>query len=324
MPKAIRFHRNGGPEVLQWEDVAAGDPGPGEARVRHEACGLNMIDVYQRTGLYRVPLPAVAGNEGAGVVEAVGPGVTHVRAGDRVAYASGPVGSYCEARVMPADRLCLLPEGVSFDQAGAMMLKGMTVRYLIRRTYVVRPGDTVLFHAAAGGVGLIACQWLKALGATVIGTAGSDEKCALAKRHGADHCVNYRAGSFVARVREITKGAGVPVVYDSVGKDTFTGSLDCLRPLGLLVSFGNASGPVPPFELSVLAQKGSLYVTRPTLGTYTATRADLEATAQDLFDVVLSGKVRIEIGRRYALRDAAQAQRDLEARGTMGSSLLIP
>jgi NADPH2:quinone reductase len=324
MSKRIRFHQHGGPEVLLWEDVAGGDPNPGEARVRHKACGLNMLDVYQRTGLYRVPLPSGAGTEGSGLVEAVGAGVTHVKPGDRVAYAGGPLGAYCEVRNLPADRLCLLPDGISFEQGAAMMLKGMTVRYLIRRTRKVEPGDTVLFHAAAGGVGLIACQWLKALGATVIGTAGSDEKCALARQHGADHCINYRAGDFAPRVREITQGTGVPVVYDSVGKDTFLGSLDCLRPLGLLVSFGNASGPVPPFELSILAQKGSLYVTRPTLATYVAKRADLEETSQDLFDVVLAGKVKIRIDRRYELKDAAQAHRDLEARRTTGSSILIP
>jgi NADPH:quinone reductase len=320
---AIRFHRNGGPEVLQWEDVTVGDPGPGEARVRHKACGLNMIDVYQRTGLYKVVLPAVAGIEGAGLVEAVGAGVAHVKTGDRVAYAGGPPGSCCEARNMPADRLCILPEGISFDQGAAMMLKGMTVQYLIRRTYRVQPGDTVLFHAAAGGVGLIACQWLKALGATVIGTAGSDEKCALAKEHGADYCINYRTEAFAARVREIS-GGGVPVVYDSVGKDTFLGSLDCLRPFGMLVSFGNASGPVQPFELGILAQKGSLYVTRPTLFTYTANRTDLEATSKELFDIVLAGRVKIRIDRRYPLKDTAQAHRDLEARRTTGSSVLLP
>jgi len=321
---AVRFHAFGGPEVLKWEDVPVGDPGPGEARVRHKACGLNMIDVYQRTGLYKVPLPCVAGNEGAGVVEAVGAGVTHVRPGDRVAYAGGPPGAYCEARVMPADRLCVLPESLSFEQGAAMMLKGMTVRYLIRHTYRVQPKDTVLFHAAAGGVGLIACQWLKALGATVIGTAGSDEKCALARQSGADHCINYRTENFAQRVKEITRGEGVPVVYDSVGKDTFTGSLDCLRPFGLLVSFGNASGPVTPFELVILAQKGSLYVTRPTLVTYTAKRVDLDASANELFEVVLSGRVSMPIARRYALADAAQAHRDLEARATTGSSVLIP
>ncbi len=324
MPKAIRFHEYGGPEVLQWEEVAVGEPGPGEARVRHEACGVNLIDVYQRTGLYKVTLPSAAGNEGAGVVETVGAGVTHVKPGDRVAYAGGPPGAYCEVRNMPADRLCVLPDGVSFEQAAAMMLKGMTVQYLLRRTYRVQPGEAALFHAAAGGVGLIACQWLKALGARVIGTAGTDEKCALAERHGAMPCINYRAGGFVEPVREITGGAGVPVVYDSVGRDTFLDSLDCLRPFGLMVSFGNASGPVPPFELALLAQKGSLFVTRPTLGTYTAKRADLEATSKELFDIVLAGKVAIAIGQRYALKDAALAHRDIEARRTTGSSVLLP
>ncbi len=324
MSKAIRFHTCGGPEVLQWEEVAVGDPGPGEARVRHGACGVNLIDVYQRTGLYKVTLPSGAGNEGAGIVEAVGAGVTRIKPGDRVAYAGGPPGAYCEARIMPADRLCILPAGLSFEQGAAIMLKGMTVQYLTRRTYRVQPGETVLFHAAAGGVGLIACQWLKALGARVIGTAGTDEKCALAERHGAEPCINYRTENFVERVREITGGAGVPVVYDSVGKDTFLGSLDCLRPLGLMVSFGNASGPVPPFEPAILAQKGSLYVTRPTLATYTAKRADLEETSKELFDIALAGQVTIAIGQRYALKDAAQSHRELEARRTTGSSLLLP
>jgi len=324
MPRAIRFERNGGPEVLQWVEVALGEPGPGEARVRHRACGLNLIDVYQRTGLYKVTLPSIAGNEAAGVVEAVGAGVTHVRPGDRVAYAGGPPGSCSEVRNLPADRLCLLPEGLSFEQGAAMTLKGLTVQYLIRRTYRVQPGDTVLFHAAAGGVGLIACQWLKALGARVIGTAGSDEKCALALRHGADVCINYRAGRFVDRVKEITGGQGVPVVYDSVGKDTFLDSLDCLRPFGMLVSFGNASGPVPAFEPALLAQKGSLYLTRPTLVHYAARRADLEAMSKELFDIVLSGKVAIEIGQRYPLEETARAHRELEARRTTGSSILLP
>lgn len=322
--KAIRFHQTGGPEVLQLEDVAVGSPGPGQALVRHAACGLNFIDTYQRSGLYPVPLPAIAGNEGAGVVEAVGDGVDWLRPGDRVAYAGGAPGAYCEARILPADRLCPLPDSISFEQAAAMMLKGMTVQYLIRRTYPVKAGDSVLFHAAAGGVGLIACQWLKALGATVIGTAGSDEKCELARRHGADYCINYRREDFVARVRDITHGMGVPVVYDSVGAATFMGSLDCLRPLGLMVSFGNASGPVPPFSIGLLAQKGSLYLTRPALNAYTASRSDLLHTAQELYDVVQSGRVRIEIGQRYALADAAQAHRDLEARRTTASSVLIP
>lgn len=324
MSKAIRFHQTGGPEVLSLEDLPVGEPGPGEARIRHLASGVNFIDTYQRSGLYPVPLPSVAGNEGAGIVEAIGPGVDWLKPGDRVAYGGAPVGSYCEQRIIRADRLCVLPDTISFEQAAAMMLKGMTVQYLIRRTYAVKPGDPVLFHAAAGGVGLIACQWLKALGATVIGTAGSEEKCELARLHGADICINYRTENFVERVREITHGKGVPVVYDSVGADTFNGSLDCLQPLGLMVSFGNASGPVPPFNLGLLAQKGSLFVTRPTLGSYTASREDLTATAQELFDVVAGGKVRIEIGQHYALKDAAQAHRDLEARKTTGASLLIP
>ena len=324
MPKAIRLYQTGGPEVLRWEDVEVGEPGPGQARVRHTAVGVNFIDTYHRSGLYPIPLPGGLGSEAAGVVEAVGPDVSVVRTGDRVAYAGGPPGSYAEVRVMPADRLVKVPAGVSDHQAAAMMLKGMTVQYLIRRTYRVQPGDTVLFHAAAGGVGLIACQWLRALGATVIGTVGSDEKAALARAHGCDHVIVYTREDFPKRVRELTGGAGVPVVYDSVGKSTFAGSLDCLRPLGLLVSFGNASGPVPPFELGILAPKGSLYVTRPTLATYTATRADLEATAKELFDVVGSGKVKVEIRHTYPLRDAQQVHRDLEARKTTGSVVMLP
>ena len=324
MPKAIRIHQQGGPEVLKWEDVQAGDPGPGEARVRHKACGLNFLDVYQRSGLYKIALPSGMGNEAAGVVEAVGSGVSHVKAGDRIAYSGGAPGAYSEVRVMSAERLLVLPDSISFDTGAAMMLKGMTAQYLLRQTYKVRSGETVLFHAAAGGVGLIACQWLKALGATVIGTAGSDEKCALARTHGADHCINYRKENFVERVKALTGGKGVPVVYDSVGKDTFMSSLDCLQPRGMMVSFGNASGAVGPFELGVLQQKGSLYLTRPTLVTYTGRRDDLVSTARDLFDVVSSGKVKIEINHRYALKDAAQAQRDLEARKTTGSSVLIP
>ncbi|HJZ91476.1 MAG TPA: quinone oxidoreductase [Gemmataceae bacterium] len=324
MPKAIRLHRTGGPEVLTWEEVNVGDPGDGQARVRHTAIGVNFVDTYHRSGLYPMPLPGGLGSEGAGVVEAVGPGVAHVRPGDRVAYAGGPPGSYSEVRVMPADRLVKLPEGISDRTAAAMMLKGMTTQYLVRRTYKVQPGDTVLFHAAAGGVGLIACQWLKALGATVIGTVGSEEKAALARAHGCDHAINYTKDDFPKRVRELTGGKGVPVVYDSVGKSTFAGSLDCLRPLGLMVSFGNASGPVPPFEPSLLTQKGSLYLTRPTLVAYTATRADLEATAKELFDVVLSGKVKIEINHTFSLKDAAQVHRDLEGRKTTGSIVMLP
>jgi NADPH2:quinone reductase len=324
MAKAIRLHETGGPEVLRLEDVPVGDPGPGEARLRQTAIGVNFIDTYHRTGLYKLPLPTGIGSEGAGVVEAVGPGVSVVREGDRVAYAGGPPGAYAEARVMPADRLVKLPDGISDRQAAGMMLKGMTVRYLVRRTYAVQAGDVVLWHAAAGGVGLIACQWLEALGATVIGTAGSDEKAALARAHGADHVIVYTRESFPEKVRERTGGRGVPVVYDSVGKSTFMGSLDCLRPRGLLVAFGNASGAVPPFDLLLLSQKGSLYVTRPTLASYTATRAELEETASDLFDVVRSGKVKIEVGRSYPLADAAQAHRDLEARATTGSVVLVP
>jgi len=324
MPKSVRFQKTGGPEVLQLEEVVVGDPGPGEARVFHKACGVNFLDIYQRSGLYKLPLPSGAGNEGSGVVEAVGAGVTHIKPGDRVAYAGGPLGAYCEVRNMPADRLCILPEGLSFEQGAAMMLKGMTAQYLIRRTYKVQPGDAVLFHAAAGGVGLIACQWLKALGATVIGTAGSDMKCALARQHGADYCINYRTEKFSERVKEIMKGAGVPVVYDSVGKDTFMGSLECLRPLGLMVSFGSSSGLVPPVEVGLLMQYGSLFLTRPSLNTYAAKRIDLEAISKDLFDIVLAGKVNIEIGQRYPLKDAAKAHRDLEARKTTGSSILIP
>jgi NADPH2:quinone reductase len=324
MSKAIRFHEVGGPEVLRWEEVEVAAPGPLEAQVRHLACGINFVDVYQRSGLYKVALPSGAGTEGAGIVEAVGSGVTGFKPGDRVAYAGGPLGAYSELRNLPADRLCSLPEGISFEQGAAMMLKGMTVQYLIRRTYRVRPGDAVLFHAAAGGVGLIACQWLKALGAVVIGTAGTDDKCRLAERHGAAHCINYRTEDFVARVRELTGGEGVAVVYDSVGRDTFQGSIACLRSLGLMASFGNASGPVPPVEPGLLAQHGSLYLTRPTLNTYVAKRSDLEATAKELFAVVLSGQVKIAVERRYALRDAAQAHRDLEARSTLGAGILVP
>jgi len=323
MTKAVRFHKTGGPEVLQLDEVQVGAPGQGQVRVRHTAIGVNFVDTYQRTGLYPMQLPQVAGNEGAGVVEAVGPGVTSLKAGDRVAY-TGQIGSYCGERLLPAERLVKIPEGVSDEQAASMMLKGMTVQYLIHRTYPVKAGDTVLWHAAAGGVGLIACQWLKALGATVIGTVGSAEKAKLAKAHGADHVIDYGKENFVARVKEITGGKGVPVVYDSVGKTTWEGSLDCLRPLGMWVTFGNASGPVPPLNTLVLAQKGSLFLTRPTLATYTASRADLEMTSKSLFDIVRSGKVKIEISARYKLADAAQAHRDLEGRKTTGSVILLP
>ena len=323
MSKAIRVHKAGGPEVLQWEDVTVGEPGPGEARVRHHAVGVNYIDVYQRVALYPMTYPSGIGLEGAGVVEAVGAGVTNVKAGDRVAYANPPIGAYCEVRNMPSHRLVNLPEGISLEQGAAMMLQGMTVRYLIRRTYTVQPGETVLWHAVAGGVGLIACQWLAALGVTVIGTVGSEEKAMLAQAHGCHYIVNYTREDFVGRVKEITKGAGVPVVYDSVGKDTFERSIECLRPFGMMVSFGNASGTVPPIDFAK-ALKGSLFLTRPSLMPHTAKREDLVATATDLFDIVLSGKVKIEVNQKYPLREAAQAHRDLEARKTTGSSILLP
>jgi len=324
MTKAIRFHQTGGPEVLRWEDVELKDPGPGEAQIRHTAIGLNYLDTYHRSGLYPVPLPSGLGSEGAGVVTAVGPGVKDIKIGDRVAYAGGPPGSYAEARVMPAGRLVKIPAGIDDQTAAAMMLKGMTTQYLIRRTYKVKKGDIVLFHAAAGGVGLIACQWLKHLGVKVIGTVSSDEKAALAKKHGCAWPVVYTRDDFVAAVKKLTKGKGVPVVYDGVGKDTFMKSLDCLRPFGLMVTFGNASGAVEPLNLGVLAAKGSLYVTRSTLFTYTASREDLLATARDLFRVVKSGKVKIRIDQTYALKDAARAHTDLQARKTTGSTVLIP
>jgi NADPH2:quinone reductase len=324
MPKAIRFHKPGGPEVLVYEDVTVGDPGPGEARVRNTAIGLNFIDTYHRSGLYPLQMPSGLGLEAAAVVEAVGTGVTWVKPGDRVGYAGGPPGAYSEVRNVPADRLVKVPDGISDQQVAAMMLKGLTTQYLIRRTFKVQPGQTVLFHAAAGGVGLIACQWLKALGVTVIGTVGSDEKAKLAKAHGCEHTIVYTRENFAERVKEITGGKKVPVVYDSVGKDTYMGSLDCLQPLGMLVMFGNGSGPVPPFDLGLLAQKGSLFITRPTLMTYTAKREDLEASASELFDVVKSGKVKIEVNQTYALKDAAQAHRDLEGRKTTGSTVLLP
>jgi NADPH2:quinone reductase len=323
MPKAVRFHKQGGPEVLQYEEVPVGDPGPGQARIRHTAIGVNFVDTYQRSGLYPQQLPMVAGNEGAGVVEAVGSGVSELKAGDRIAYTGLP-GSYCDVRVVPADRLVKLPQGVTEEQAASMMLKGLTVHYLIHSTYPVKKGETVLWHAAAGGVGLIACQWLKSMGVTVIGTAGSDEKASLAKAHGAEHVINYSRENFVERVQSITGGKKVPVVYDSVGKTTWEGSLECLAPRGMMVSFGNASGPVAPVNLGILSAKGSLYVTRPTLGTYIATRADLVARSNDLFEVVKSGKVKIETTKRYKLADAQQAHRDLESRKTTGSIILQP
>jgi NADPH2:quinone reductase len=324
MPHAIRFHQTGGPEVLRWEEVSLGDPPPGEVRVDHEAVGLNFIDIYHRTGLYPLPLPSGIGLEGAGVITAVGAGVTEFKCGDRVAYAGGPPGAYAEARNMPTDRLVKLPDAIEFKTAAAMMLQGMTAQYLLRRTYRVQPGDTILIHAAAGGVGLIVCQWAKALGANVIGTVSSDEKATLAKAHGCDHPIIYTRENFTQRVREITNGEGVPVVYDSIGKDTFFGSLDCLRPLGMMVTFGNASGPVPPLDLLELSKRGSLFVTRPTLFGYTAKRVDLLAMAAELFEVVTSGKVKIEVNQTYPLKDAAQAQIDLAARKTTGSTVLLP
>jgi NADPH2:quinone reductase len=324
MPKSFRINETGGPEVLRWEDVEVGEPGEGQARLRHTAVGVNYIDTYHRSGLYPLPLPSGLGIEAAGVVEAVGPGVTLVRPGDRVAYAGGPPGAYAEARVLPANILVPIPEGVADRTASAVMLKGMTAQYLIRRTYPVKAGETVLFHAAAGGLGLIACQWLKALGATVIGTVGSDEKAKVARAHGCEHVIVSTKEDIAACVREITGGAGVPVVYDSVGKDTFLSSLDCLRPLGLMVSFGNASGKVAPFDIGILSQKGSLYLTRPTLATYTATRADLEAAAREVFDVIREGKVKVEIRHTYPLAEAERVHRDLEGRRTVGSIVMVP
>jgi NADPH2:quinone reductase len=324
MTKAIRMNRVGGPEVMELVDVDLGPPGPGEAQVRHEAIGLNFIDVYFRTGLYPQPLPGALGMEGAGIVEAVGEGVTEVQVGDRVAYAGRPIGAYAEARNMPAAQLLVLPEKIGFDTAAAMMLQGLTVQYLFHRTVPLKAGDTVLFHAAAGGVGLIACQWAKVMGVTLIGTVGSEEKAALATENGAHHVINYNKENFTERVKEITGGKGVSAVYDSIGKDTFIGSLDCLQPLGTMVSFGNASGPVPPFSLSELANRGSLFITRPSLMAYMARREDLEAAAKSLFGVVASGEVKIDIRQRYSLADVAQAHIDLEARKTTGSSILLP
>lgn len=325
MSKAIRIHATGSAEVLRWEEVDSPDPGPGEVKLKQTAVGLNYIDVYHRTGLYPLgDLPATPGMEGAGVVSVIGEGVDGLSVGDRVAYAGLPPGAYAEERLIPAHRLVKLPDEISDQQAAGMMLQGMTVQYLLRSTFRVKPGDTILFHAAAGGVGLIACQWAKHLGATVIGTVGSPEKAELAKSHGCDYPLLYREEDWVARVREITDGRGVPVVYDSVGKDTFMNSLDCLRPLGLMVSFGQASGPIGPFDAGVLAAKGSLFLTRPTLMTYTANREDLLASAAELFDVVISGAVRIEVKQTYPLAEAARAHRDLEARKTKGSTVLIP
>lgn len=325
LSRAIRIEQHGGPEQLQLVQVSVADPGPGEIRIRHHAVGLNFIDVYQRSGLYPMNLPVQLGMEAAGVVEAVGEGVTHLRVGDRAAYASQPPGAYCDVRVMPAKCVCKLPDGISFETGAAMMLKGLTAQYLLKRTLPqggLNPGDFVLFHAAAGGVGLIACQWAKAMGLQLIGTAGSEAKCALALANGAQHAINYVAEDFAARVKEITGGKGVKVVYDSVGKDTWDKSLDCLQPFGLMASFGNASGPVAPFSPSILGPKGSIYVTRQTLFTHIATRESTQAMADDLFDVGLSGKVKIHIDQRYALEDVQQAHRDLEARKTTGCSIL--
>ena len=325
MSHAIRFHKIGGPEVLQWEEVAVGEPGPGEARVAHKAIGLNFIETYHRSGLYPLPLPSGLGTEAAGVVEAVGPNVTEVKAGDRVAYCNGPLGSYAEKRSMPADRLVKLPDGISFEQGASMMLQGLTVQYLLRRMLIVpKAGDTILWQAAAGGVGLIACQWAKALGINLIGTVSSEEKAALAREHGAAHTINYAKEDFVARVNEITGGKKVPVAYDSVGKDTFMKSLDCVQPRGLLVLFGNSSGPVDALNTGLLAAKGSLYVTRPTLASYAAKREELLASSKELFDLVLSGKVKVGPRQSYALKDAQQAHRDLEGRKTTGSTILVP
>ncbi len=323
MTHAIRIHQTGGPEVLRWEAIEVPAPGVGEVLLRQTAVGLNYIDVYFRTGLYAAPtMPFIPGLEGAGVVEAVGPEVTSLAVGDRVAYASAPIGAYAEARLMPADRLVKIPASISDEQAAAMMLQGMTTQYLVRRTYKIQPGDTILVHAAAGGVGLMLCQWAKHLGATVIGTVSSEEKAALARANGCDYPVIYTREDFQARVLEITNGNKVPVVYDSVGVDTFAKSLDCLAPLGMMVLFGQASGPVPPFELGTLAAKGSLFITRPTLFSYTAKRDDLVTTAQELFEVVSKGVVKIAVNQTYPLAEAAQAQRDLEARKTTGSTVL--
>jgi NADPH2:quinone reductase len=323
MARAIRIHEHGGPEVLRWDEIDPGTPGPGQALIRQTAAGLNFIDVYHRTGLYPVPaMPAIIGNEGAGVVVALGNGVTGLAVGDRVAY-SMSLGSYAEERVVDASRLVTVPDGISDQQAAAMMLKGCTVQYLLRRIYPVKPGDTILLHAAAGGVGLIACQWAKHLGATVIGTVGTDEKAELARQHGCDHPIVYTREDIVERVKALTDGAGVPVVFDSVGKDTFAASLDCLQPRGLMVSYGNASGAVAPFSPGLLAAKGSLFLTRPTLASYISTRAELDATAADLFAVVESGAVKVEVSQVFPLKDAAQAHRDLEARKTTGSTVLL-
>ncbi|HXF54253.1 MAG TPA: quinone oxidoreductase [Hyphomicrobiaceae bacterium] len=324
MAHAIRIHQHGGPEVMKWEPVDVGAPAAGQIKLKQHAVGLNYIDTYHRSGLYNLgSLPVVIGSEGAGEVVAVGAGVTDLKVGDRVAYASQP-GAYAEERLIAADRVVRLPDGIDYKTAGSMMLKGMTVRYLLRQTYKVGPGTVMLLHAAAGGIGLIACQWARHLGATIIGTVGSEEKARLAKANGCTHVINYRTDNFVARVKEITGGKGCDVVYDSVGKDTFPASLDCLKPFGLWVSFGNSSGPVQAFDIITLAQKGSLFATRPTLVTYTAKREDLLANANDLFEMVGKGIVKIQVNQTYALKDAAQAHRDLEARKTTGATVLLP
>lgn len=324
MTEMIRFHQTGGPEVLQLEQVELGEPGPGQVRIRQQAIGLNFIDIYHRAGLYPLPLPSGLGSEAAGLIEAVGEGVSEFQVGDRVGYCSGPQGAYAQARIMPADKLIKLPEAISFETAAAMLLQGLTAEYLLRRTYAVQAGDAVLIHAAAGGVGQIAVQWAKALGATVIATAGGAAKCARVRALGADVVIDYRSEDFVAATRTATAGRGVRVVYDGVGKDTFAGSLDCLAPRGLMVSYGNASGPVPDIAPLLLAQKGSLFLTRPTLGHYIASRAELLAAAEALFAVVISGAVQIEIAQRYPLQQAAQAHRDLAERRTTGSTILLP
>ena len=321
MTHAIRIHQPGGPEALKWEEVEVGEPGPGQARIRQAAAGLNFIDVYHRTGLYKQPLPFTPGVEGAGTVESVGPDVEHLKAGDRVAYA-GPIGGYSAERLVPADRLVKLPDDISFDQAAAIMLQGMTARMLLRAVFPVQQGDTILIHAAAGGVGLVMCQWASALGATVIGTVSNEEKAELARAHGCDHPILYTHQDFVAEVQKLTAREMLPVVYDSVGRTTFAKSLDCLKKRGLMVLFGNSSGPVQPFAPGVLAQKGSLFLTRPTLFDYIATRQELEQAAADLFDVVASGKVKVEVKQRFPLKDAAEAHRALEARQTTGSTIL--
>ena len=324
MTKAIRFDKTGGPEVMKWVDVEVGEPGKGEIRVKHHAVGLNFIDVYFRTGLYPMPLPAGLGMEAAGEVTAVGEGVTGFEVGDRVAYASRPPGAYAQERVMSAQYVVRLPDAIAYEDAASVMLQGLTAQYLLRRTYRVKAGDTILIHAAAGGVGMLACQWAKALGATVIGTVGSDEKAEIARAHGCDHAIVYTRENFTRRVREITNGAGVPVVYDSIGKDTFTASLDCLAPLGMFISFGNASGPLPPIDSSEFAGRGSLFFTRPTLFTYIGKRSDYEAMSAELFDVLVSGKVKTSINQRYPLSEVAKAHTELESRRTTGSTILLP